>query len=90
MSIFVVISWLVFGFLVGIIARFIYPGAQSMGLFATALLGIVGSMVGGLIGNLLFGAPLLAVHAAGIVGSVVGSLVVLALMRFANTRDARV
>jgi uncharacterized membrane protein YeaQ/YmgE (transglycosylase-associated protein family) len=86
MSILLLVSWLVFGFIVGIVARLIYPGAQSMGLLGTALLGIVGSMVGGLLGNLVVGAPLLAIHGAGIVGSIVGSLIVLGILRFSTER----
>ncbi len=50
-----IIGWLIFGVIVGAIARFILPGRQSMSLLMTALLGIAGSFVGGAIGALLFG-----------------------------------
>jgi uncharacterized membrane protein YeaQ/YmgE (transglycosylase-associated protein family) len=44
-----IITWAVFGLVVGAIARFLYPGAQPMSLLMTMLLGIVGSFVGGFI-----------------------------------------
>ena len=48
-----IVSWIVFGFLVGLIARAIYPGSQPMGLLMTTVLGVVGSFVGGTIANLV-------------------------------------
>ena len=39
------------GFAVGLIARAVLPGTQSMGLFMTAILGIAGSVVAGFIGQ---------------------------------------
>jgi len=48
-----VLWWIIIGFVVGLLARALLPGAQHMGFFATTLLGIVGSFVGGLIGRLM-------------------------------------
>lgn len=66
---------LVVGFVVGLIARAIMPGNQSMGLILTTVLGIVGSLVGGFLGQALGlyneGSPV------GLIGSVVGALIVL-------------
>jgi len=66
------------GIVVGLIARFIMPGEQHMGLIMTGFLGIVGSFVGGFIGRLFSkpaeGAPF---HPAGIIMSIVGALIVL-------------
>jgi uncharacterized membrane protein YeaQ/YmgE (transglycosylase-associated protein family) len=73
---------LVVGFVVGLVARMLVPGADQMGLFATSLLGIGGSLVGGAIARLVNrpepGAPF---HAAGILGSVVGAMLLLFLAR---------
>ena len=44
-----IISWIVFGLLVGLLARALYPGQQAMSLPNTIALGIAGSVVGGLI-----------------------------------------
>ena len=44
-----IIAWAVFGLVVGAIARLLYPGRQPMSLLSTMLLGITGSLLGGLI-----------------------------------------
>ena len=74
----VVIAWIVFGLVVGIIARFLLPGPQPMGLILTCLLGIAGSFLGGFLGTLLFGGGEVdASHAAGWIGSIIGALILL-------------
>lgn len=70
------------GFVVGLLARAVLPGADKMGFLATALVGIVGSIVGGLIGRVIKkpeeGA---AFHPAGFWMSLVGAVIVLLLWR---------
>ena len=63
------------GFVVGLIARAIMPGAQSLGIILTALLGIAGSFLFGFIGQALGWYQ--AGEGAGFIGSVIGALVVL-------------
>jgi uncharacterized membrane protein YeaQ/YmgE (transglycosylase-associated protein family) len=75
------IGFLLFGMLVGFVARALMPGRQAMGCFATALLGCAGSLVGGVLGNLLAGESIMALKASGFVGSVIGAMLVLFLMR---------
>jgi uncharacterized membrane protein YeaQ/YmgE (transglycosylase-associated protein family) len=80
------ILWhIVVGFVIGLIARAIMPGAQHMGLIMTTLLGIVGAVVGGLIARLFSRPePGSAFHPAGFIMSIIGALVVLFLYtRFA-------
>ncbi|HKP14290.1 MAG TPA: GlsB/YeaQ/YmgE family stress response membrane protein, partial [Blastocatellia bacterium] len=48
-----IIGWLIVGLIVGALARLIMPGRDPMGCLMTALLGIAGSVVGGLIGRLI-------------------------------------
>lgn len=81
-----ILSWIVFGLVVGFVARAIVPGTQSMSVPATVLLGVAGSFVGGLVGNLLAGYPALHMHAAGFIGSVIGAIGVLVLMMMATRR----
>ncbi|MDQ3035585.1 MAG: GlsB/YeaQ/YmgE family stress response membrane protein [Myxococcota bacterium] len=83
-----VLTWIAFGLLVGLMARAIMPGPQSMGVLATTLLGVVGAFIGGLIGNLLVGYPVLQLHPAGFIGSVIGALLVLALVGVGHRRLA--
>jgi uncharacterized membrane protein YeaQ/YmgE (transglycosylase-associated protein family) len=71
--------FLVFGFVVGLIARAVMPGSQKMGLVRTMLIGVAGSFIGGLIGNIIAGHGL-RVHAAGWIGSVIGAVVLLAIL----------
>lgn len=70
------------GFVVGLIARALLPGAQGMGFFMTAILGIVGSFVGGFIGMLISKPqPGSKFHAAGFLMSIVGAILVLWLWK---------
>ena len=50
-----IIGFLIFGLIIGLIARAIYPGRQPLGWLMTAVLGMVGSLVGGLIGHAIWG-----------------------------------
>lgn len=73
-------SWLVFGFLVGLIARALMPGEQKMGFFKTSFLGIGGSFAGGFLASLLGGRGHdLSFHPTGFIFSTIGALVLLAL-----------
>lgn len=71
--------FLLFGFVVGLIARALVPGNQQLGIIKTTLLGAVGSFVGGVLGNLISGDPWASIHSAGWIGSVIGAIVLLAL-----------
>ncbi|HUK12059.1 MAG TPA: GlsB/YeaQ/YmgE family stress response membrane protein [Thermoanaerobaculaceae bacterium] len=75
------IVWsVVTGFVVGLIARAIVPGADKMGLIMTTLLGIIGSLVGGVIAGILSPPKAGAkIHPAGILLSIVGAVIVLFL-----------
>lgn len=74
------LAFLLFGLVVGLLARAIMPGTQSMGWLATMLLGVVGSLLGGILGNLLFAGDFDRPVAAGWIGSILGSLLLLALL----------
>lgn len=82
-----IIAFIVIGLIAGLIARAILPGRQSMGLVATTLLGMVGSIVGGLIGSLFRrDGRLFDLHPSGIIMSVIGAIVVLLLVGMAGRR----
>lgn len=51
-------GFLLLGILAGAIAKLILPGNQGGGWFVTLLLGVVGALLGGYLGGLLFNAPL--------------------------------
>lgn len=83
------VAWLFFGLVVGALARFLVPGDQPMSVPATIGLGIAGSFFGGLLANLVFGFPLLHVHAAGFLGSVCGATLLLFIVRTIHRRTVR-
>jgi len=47
----VVLGWMLFGLIVGIIAKLIMPGRDPGGIFVTMLIGIIGAVVAGFIGR---------------------------------------
>ncbi|OJY31577.1 MAG: hypothetical protein BGO98_16250 [Myxococcales bacterium 68-20] len=81
-----ILLFILFGLIVGFLARAIMPGKQSMGFIATALLGIAGSFLGGFVANAIDHQPILHLRSAGIIGSVIGALCVLALVTWAGRR----
>jgi len=72
-----IIAWIVFGFIVGLIARAIVPGRQNIGLVLTTVLGVCGSLVGGLVASALGGGDATGFQSAGIIGSIIGAVVLL-------------
>jgi uncharacterized membrane protein YeaQ/YmgE (transglycosylase-associated protein family) len=84
------IIWLIIlGLIVGLIARLIVPGRQPMGWVATALLGIVGSYVGGTLGSVVFPPHKFTItppinHA--FLGALVGAVLLLLIYKFAMSR----
>ena len=82
------IWWLIIGLIAGAIARLIMPGRDAMSWLATILLGIVGSILGGLVSMAIWpneragGIP-----RAGLLLSIVGAIVVLWVWRMIRSRS---
>jgi uncharacterized membrane protein YeaQ/YmgE (transglycosylase-associated protein family) len=74
-----ILLWVVFGLVVGIVAKFIMPGRDPGGMILTIVLGIVGAMLGGWLGRVL--GLYREGEAAGFIMAVVGAIIVLALYR---------
>lgn len=53
-----ILGWIVLGLIAGAIAKLILPGRQGGGWFVTLLLGVVGALLGGWLGSVLFNVPL--------------------------------
>ncbi len=70
-----IIATVIVGLIVGVIARFVYPGRQPMGWIATLLLGIGGALVAGWGGQAI--GFYRADEPAGFIGSVVGAMILL-------------
>ena len=69
-----VVSWVIFGLLIGGIARLLYPGREPMGCLLTMVLGIVGSVIGGAITHFLTGDQY---EPAGYLMSILGAILLL-------------
>jgi uncharacterized membrane protein YeaQ/YmgE (transglycosylase-associated protein family) len=77
MGIMGIIGTIIVGFIVGLLARFFYPGAVNMGFWMTTLLGVAGSVVGGFISSLIWRSPDGRFHPAGWIMSILGAIVLL-------------
>jgi len=77
MGIMGIIGTIIVGFIVGVLARFFYPGAVQLGFWMTVALGIGGSLVGGVIGSLIWKTPDGRFHPAGWFLSLIGALLLL-------------
>jgi uncharacterized membrane protein YeaQ/YmgE (transglycosylase-associated protein family) len=74
-----IIGWIVLGLLAGIVAKAVFPGAESLGLILTTLLGIGGALLGGLLASLVgLGDPIDSFFDLSTwVAAVLGALVIL-------------
>jgi len=80
------IIMIIVGFIVGLIARAIMPGDQPMGFIMTTILGIVGSVVAGFLGQTVgWYAP---GEPTGWIASVVGALIVLFVVGLVRKKSA--
>jgi uncharacterized membrane protein YeaQ/YmgE (transglycosylase-associated protein family) len=79
-----VIGWILFGLVVGVIAKFLMPGRDPGGFIITMLIGIAGAVIGGFLGRTLgwYGPN----EGAGFLMSLLGAILLLALYRMVVTR----
>jgi uncharacterized membrane protein YeaQ/YmgE (transglycosylase-associated protein family) len=80
-----IISWLIFGLIVGAIAKLLFPGNERMGCLSTIALGILGSVMGGVIAKFLWNVNR-PVEPAGWILSIVGAVLVLAIVTWTSRR----
>lgn len=72
-----IISWIIFGLLAGLIAKFIMPGKDPGGVFITIALGIAGALIGGFIATSLGYGRVDGFNFGSFVIAVIGSLILL-------------
>jgi len=94
-----IIGWIIFGLIAGLIAKAIMPGRDPGGVIITILIGIAGSIIGGFLGQALFGYGR-AVNDSNdlsrpgflmsLVLSVVGAIVLLGIYRLIKGRTNQV
>jgi uncharacterized membrane protein YeaQ/YmgE (transglycosylase-associated protein family) len=83
-----IIGWIVFGLIVGAIAKLLMPGRDPGGIIVTMALGIAGALAGGFIGRALgwYGPN----DGAGFLMSLVGAVLLLWIYRMVAGRSTRV
>ena len=81
-----ILIWIIFGLVVGVVAKFLMPGRDPGGFVVTTVLGIVGAIVGGWLGRAMgFYQP---GEPAGFFMALVGAVVVLFVYRMVTRRAA--
>ena len=73
------IGFLVFGLVVGLLARLIVPGRQHMGLLMNLLLGVVGSLIGGVVANALGTGDIWELNALGAIVVIVSAALLIVI-----------
>jgi uncharacterized membrane protein YeaQ/YmgE (transglycosylase-associated protein family) len=71
------LSWIVFGLVAGLIAKFLMPGRDPGGFIITILLGVVGAVIGGFIGNALGFGGVTGFNIHSFIVAVLGALILL-------------
>jgi uncharacterized membrane protein YeaQ/YmgE (transglycosylase-associated protein family) len=74
-----ILSWILFGLVVGVIAKLLMPGRDPGGFIVTILLGIAGALVGGFLGQAMGFAG--ESRGAEWIMSILGAIILLALYR---------
>ena len=79
-----ILGWILFGLIVGALAKLVMPGRDPGGIIVTMLLGIAGAVLGGFVGRALglYGEG----EAAGFLMSFLGAVILLALYRMMGSR----
>ena len=83
-----ILAWLVLGLIAGALAKLIYPGHQGGGIIATIGLGILGSLVGGFVGQALLGVGTTALSVPGIICAVLGAMLLIFIWGLLTRRAA--
>jgi uncharacterized membrane protein YeaQ/YmgE (transglycosylase-associated protein family) len=82
-----IIVWILFGLVVGVVAKLLTPGREPVGFVMTVLLGILGSLLGGFIGRAIGLYPTYQ-STGGFFMSILGAVVLVAIYNMAVSRRA--
>ena len=76
-----ILSWIVLGLIVGLLAKFIMPGKDPGGIIITILIGIAGAFVGGFIGSYMGYGPVSGFNVKSILLAICGAVILLIMYR---------
>ena len=83
------IGFIVAGLVIGALARLLMPGRQNIGLITTLLLGLAGSVIGGLIANALGTGDIFELNVLGFVVAVVSAIILISIVAGMSNRGTR-
>jgi uncharacterized membrane protein YeaQ/YmgE (transglycosylase-associated protein family) len=76
-----ILSWIILGLIVGVIAKFVMPGKDPGGIFITIVIGMAGAFIGGYIGSFLGFGSVTGFDIRSLVIAVGGSILLLVVYR---------
>ncbi|WP_246081942.1 GlsB/YeaQ/YmgE family stress response membrane protein [Nocardioides litoris] len=75
-----IIGFLVFGLVVGAVARLIKPGRQNLGLLGTLVLGVLGSVIGGVIASAIGTGDIFELNIIGAVVAIIAAVLLIGVV----------
>jgi uncharacterized membrane protein YeaQ/YmgE (transglycosylase-associated protein family) len=85
-----VIGFIVAGLIIGALARLLKPGRQHLGLLATLLLGLAGSVIGGLVANALGTGDIFELNVLGFIVAVVAAMLLIGVAEGMSSKRSHV
>jgi uncharacterized membrane protein YeaQ/YmgE (transglycosylase-associated protein family) len=82
------IGFIIAGLVIGVLARLIKPGKQNLSLVATLVLGLVGSVIGGVIANLLGTGNIFELNVLGFIAALIAAVLLIGVAEVMTRRRA--
>jgi uncharacterized membrane protein YeaQ/YmgE (transglycosylase-associated protein family) len=83
-----VFGFIIAGLIIGALARLVKPGKQNLGVIATLLLGLVGSVIGGLVANLLGTGSIFELNVIGFIVAVIAAVLLIGVAETVTGKKA--
>jgi len=83
-----VIGFIVAGLIIGALARLVKPGKQNLSLLMTLLLGLAGSVIGGVIANLLGTGDIWELNVIGFVVAVIAAVLLIGVFEGMSSKKS--